>query len=476
MNRDLRLLSSFFLSTWLIDRPTGRLLLRSLLEGQTTQADIPKTPLLYVRPNPATAQAQDTVVAETDGQSAAQTGIYAAFTSALGGGLTSESQPGSIAVITIDYPLYDWYANYTCWQLDAANRDENVAGIILKINCPGGVDQAAYRLSDMIRSIEKPVVGMSYYGLMASAAYWVGSACDYVLASRATDRIGSIGVYIPFFDDSGYWESMGFSLQDVYAPESSEKNIEYRTAQKGDYTLLEEQGSVCAQTFIASVQKARGTKLNKKAGDPFKGALYYAADALKLGLIDEIGPFDRAVEVVSNLANGVDVAVTNLPGVDPGELDDTADDPKNPDPEESTVTTNQSTLNQSDMALFGNPHKKLAAFKGREASAITPDEINDANAELIAEGITGAVLVNADWIAEAQQSLADLATANAKVTTLTTERNTYKAQAEAYGDQPGTIPTSATKVEETVTGDGDVFMSETDMEMHRREASIKRPA
>ncbi|WP_177225800.1 S49 family peptidase [Arsenicibacter rosenii] len=437
----MQTLASLIQHTWLIDQAAGRFVLRQLLENKAQPAE------------PAVTYA----------------GVRSSAPSLMGGG-TQGAMPGSVVVICVDYPLYGFYADWLCRQLQQASMNENVVGIICRINSPGGVDQAAYKLFDTIQAIKKPKIALCEYGLMASAAYWFALGFDYIMASRATDRIGSIGVYSTFMDDTGFWEQYGFTLKDIYAPESDRKNEEFRAAQEGDYSLYEANNSRVAQLFIAAVKQYRAGKLKiTKADDPTRGALYVASDALKNGIIDEIGTADRALQLIARMAAGEtiqDILKSEAPDDAGEEDDDPEEDPEHePDDAPEAAAQIQSSNQNPDTSMFGDKHKKLTALAGQ--AAVSDEQLNEVNANLDSLGITGVRVISTGYLNEAENAVSALATANTTITTLTAERDSYKAKAEAYGSQPGATPSKVEKAEEPLATATPQVISETDAEMQR---------
>lgn len=92
-------------------------------------------------------------------------------------------------------------------QIDAYSEDKEVKTIIFNIDSPGGVVGGVEEISRKISNLSKPTIGYTD-GMMCSAAYWIGSACDRVLASPSAD-VGSIGAFINVIDVSEAYKSMG---------------------------------------------------------------------------------------------------------------------------------------------------------------------------------------------------------------------------------------------------------------------------
>jgi protease-4 len=187
--------------------------------------------------------------------------------------------------------------------LKAAANNPNVKGIIFHIDSPGGEVDGTENLVNTIKSLDKPTVAW-VDGMAASAAYWIASACDKIIANIASDIFGSIGVYVTFADFSKYYEERGIKIHEVYSNFSTEKNQAWKEGIKGNYDKIKENLDLYAQNFINGVKSNRAGKLNFDAkDDPFKGKVFFADKALEIGLIDEIGAFDSAYAAIEKLGN-----------------------------------------------------------------------------------------------------------------------------------------------------------------------------
>lgn len=211
--------------------------------------------------------------------------------------------PGdSIVMVTLSGPLMKNGGMCSYGMIDhaaTANKlasANNVAGVIYNIDSPGGQASGTALLGEAIKNLSntKPVIVHINDGMAASAAMWVASAANEIYVSQKTDQVGSIGVYTTIADMyAHYQEYFKLPVKDVYAPQSTNKNKDYRDAIAGDTTALEEDLGVLADQFINTVATNRpGIK-----GDAWKtGAMFYAADAKKIGLIDGIKSFGQVVQ------------------------------------------------------------------------------------------------------------------------------------------------------------------------------------
>lgn len=212
-------------------------------------------------------------------------------------------EKGSIAVVPVMGAMMrdsycTWSDGYVSGTRDlestvkALDENENVDGIVFYINSPGGQADGNESLSKVIASTKTPTVG--FFEGMASAAVYAFQGVKELYASESQSYWGSIGTYISIADDRAFWESMGIQYMDIYAPQSTEKNIEFREAIDGNDAPIKELLSRLTESFIKSVKKSRPQLQDD--GHVFKGKLYSAADALKIGAIDGIKNLEFAID------------------------------------------------------------------------------------------------------------------------------------------------------------------------------------
>ncbi|HEQ1857139.1 TPA: signal peptide peptidase SppA [Providencia alcalifaciens] len=220
---------------------------------------------------------------------------------------TSNSE-GNIAVIVVQGAIMDGPqtpgiagGETLAAQIRDARLNENIKAIVLRVNSPGGSVSA----SDLIRSelaaaraAKKPVV-VSMGGMAASGGYWISTPADYIIASPST-LTGSIGIFgvINTFESS--LESIGVYTDGVstspLAGVSVTKGISPQFSDMMQITI--ENGY---QTFISLVAQSRH-KTPEEIDKIAQGRVWIGKDALKIGLVDELGDFDDAVAKAAELA------------------------------------------------------------------------------------------------------------------------------------------------------------------------------
>jgi signal peptide peptidase SppA len=177
-----------------------------------------------------------------------------------------------------------------------ALADPKVLAILLDVDSPGGAVDGTKEVADLVfaaRASGKPVVAYAN-GLMASAAYWIGSAAQAVIAP-ATAEIGSIGVALMHYDysEADAMEGIkrtaitGGKYKRIASDEKplSDEGREYLQAMVDDYYGL----------FLEAVARQRDADLETVAQKMADGRIFVGKKALKAGLVDKIGSFDDAL-------------------------------------------------------------------------------------------------------------------------------------------------------------------------------------
>lgn len=216
---------------------------------------------------------------------------------------------GSVAIIPVSGPILKYNGSCgepgsvqrTSWLLDAERR-MNISAAVLMIDSPGGQVDGTQSFANSIKGFSKPILGYVDDGMAASAAMWILSAADEAYTSLDSDMVGSIGVYTTIVDFKGYFEKEGYKIHEVYAPQSTEKNKDYRDALTGNYDAVLADLKVTAENFISSVKQNRGDKAAANEAEWSTGKMFYAKDAQKLGLIDGVKSFEQVISKAAWLA------------------------------------------------------------------------------------------------------------------------------------------------------------------------------
>ena len=130
---------------------------------------------------------------------------------------------------------------------------------------------------------------------VASAAYVTASGCDRVVANSDMCQIGSVGSYQTIVDRREYFEKQGIKLIDVYASKSVDKNGDLRMALEGNTEPLKKKCDTFNDWFISSIANARIGVISEDQNTWATGKMFYAPEAISLGMVDEIDTFDNVL-------------------------------------------------------------------------------------------------------------------------------------------------------------------------------------
>jgi ClpP class serine protease len=175
-------------------------------------------------------------------------------------------------------------------QINMANSNPYIAGILLEANTGGGEVTAAQMLQSTLEASPKPIV--TYAHLLASGGLMGTLPSDEIIASNAGARIGSIGTMISL--PRGFAELYNRWYKDIYADKSTNKNHAFRALLEGDVGPLKQELNDTNEGFLEAVQSYRDLKGNVE--HTLSGAMFSAGQAKRRGLVDGIGGYEYALK------------------------------------------------------------------------------------------------------------------------------------------------------------------------------------
>ena len=181
--------------------------------------------------------------------------------------------------------------------------DENVIGIVLDIDSPGGSCSAIPPMLEAIsyaKAHRKPVY--VHADCCASAAYWVASQCDAIYMDNDLSEVGSIGAMAVFIDSTAANPTTGEKTIVIYAEESPDKNFAYREALSGRYEAAKAELKPLVDQFRDAVVAGRPS-IHKDQDGVLSGKMFLTADALRLNMADAKKTLSETIEAVFALAS-----------------------------------------------------------------------------------------------------------------------------------------------------------------------------
>lgn len=185
-----------------------------------------------------------------------------------------------------------------CRDVEACAANPNIIGVVLDTRSGGGQVVAAQMLSNSLTELQamKPVV-QYVAGYAASGAYWAGAHCDEIIAGGNTVEVGSIGVVIQF--DAEALADFKEKVISVYADGSEEKHDIVKAILNGDHDYVKSNALNPIKREFDTVVKRGRSKIKDEA---LTGKMYFSKDAKKIGLIDQIGSINLAMNRVVTLS------------------------------------------------------------------------------------------------------------------------------------------------------------------------------
>jgi len=184
--------------------------------------------------------------------------------------------------------------------IDEANENDFVEAIILDINSPGGSAVASMELAEAIRESEKPVVAV-IREIGTSGAYWAASAADIIVA-RDLSITGSIGVIGSYIEYAGLMRRFNLTYRRLVAGDRKDLGSPYRELLPDEQAVLQHKINYMHEVFITHVAFNRNLSV-EEVRELADGFIFLGAEAIDNGLIDVIGGYDDAVELLEESLN-----------------------------------------------------------------------------------------------------------------------------------------------------------------------------
>lgn len=194
-------------------------------------------------------------------------------------------------------------------ELDAAEADQNVKAIVVRVNSGGGSAGSSEEMATYVADCSKPVV-VSVSDSCASGAYYMASQADWVVADGGAS-IGSIGVIMSKYDITDFLQSLGISVD--YITSGSDKDVSYYASELTDDQRAKLQAQVDSinSHFIDAVAVGRGLDRDVVA-TLATGQTWSGYQALDLGLVDQVGTYDDALSKAADFGGMDDYEVVSF--------------------------------------------------------------------------------------------------------------------------------------------------------------------
>ena len=213
--------------------------------------------------------------------------------------------------LAYDYSNSSYITEKFVDELIKLKKDENVKAIVLRVNSPGGsgyISEQIWKQINEIKKDKKVVVSMG--NMAASGGYYISCAADKII-SEANTLTGSIGVFGIFPNAAGLFDNMDITTDVVKTNKYADFGDISRPMRDDEKALL--QGYIESFYDIFLTRCADGRGMTKEDIDKIgQGRVWTGEQALEIGLVDEIGDIDRAIEVAAELAGISDYSIRTV--------------------------------------------------------------------------------------------------------------------------------------------------------------------
>ncbi|MBF0185747.1 MAG: signal peptide peptidase SppA [Magnetococcales bacterium] len=176
--------------------------------------------------------------------------------------------------------------------LSKAFADPNSAGVIVRINSPGGSPVQAGQVYDEMLRLRHRFPNKPFYAaledLCASGGYYVAAAAPLIYADQAS-LVGSIGVILQGFGFQETLNKLGVESRLLTSGKHKAFLNPFGPVDSSEKEHMQSVLNKIHQQFIEAVRKGRGDRLKNEQADLFEGLIWTGEEAVKLGLIDGLG-------------------------------------------------------------------------------------------------------------------------------------------------------------------------------------------
>lgn len=191
-------------------------------------------------------------------------------------------------------------------------EDDNVKSVVLRVNSPGGSafgsEQIWHEVS-LLKEKKPVIVSMGDYA--ASGGYYISCNADYIVADPTT-LTGSIGIFGMIPNVKGLTDKIGVHFDMVKTNKYSDFGVFTRGLDTKEKELMQMYIDRGYQTFLTRCAEGRGMSM-EEISKIAEGRIWTGSEAKNLGLVDELGGLDKAVEIAIERAKVEGYTVLSYP-------------------------------------------------------------------------------------------------------------------------------------------------------------------
>jgi protease-4 len=192
--------------------------------------------------------------------------------------------------------------------LQAAFKDKNTQGVVVRCNSPGGSPVQAQTIYDEMKRLRKKYPDVPLYAVIedvcASGGYFVAVGADRIYVGKAS-IVGSIGVLMNGFGFTGLMEKLGIERRLITVGENKGMLDPFSPLEEKDKEHVRKLMGDIHEQFVGVVREGRGKRL-KDAPEIFSGLIWTGQRSVDLGLADGFGSLEYVAREVVKAEEIVD--------------------------------------------------------------------------------------------------------------------------------------------------------------------------
>ena len=213
---------------------------------------------------------------------------------------SSKKHTAMVEVSGLIAPGTDASAEKITTALQAAFKDKNTQGVIVRINSPGGSPVQAQTIYDEMKRLRSKYPEIPLYAVVedvcASGGYFVAVGADRIYVGKAS-IVGSIGVLMNGFGFTGLMDKLGVERRLITAGENKGMLDPFSPLDDKDREHIKTLMGDIHQQFIGVVREGRGKRL-KEGPEIFSGLIWTGQKSVDLGLADGFGSLEYVAREV----------------------------------------------------------------------------------------------------------------------------------------------------------------------------------
>ena len=204
-----------------------------------------------------------------------------------------------VALIRIEGPILD--SKDTIDEIKDYVKDPSIKAIVLRVDSPGGAVAPSQEIYEEVRkAIAKKMVVVSMGSIAASGGYYIASPATRIIANPGT-LTGSIGVIMEIPNLEGLMNKIGVKTEVIKSGRHKDIASVFRGINKEEREILQNVLDNVHEQFILAVSEGR-KMLRDDVQRIADGRIFTGEQALKVGLIDELGNLEDAIKAAAKLS------------------------------------------------------------------------------------------------------------------------------------------------------------------------------